>query len=368
VRPASVLAVAAVAALSALGAAWAVATRPAAPTAAAAGAEAPRLFLDLAARANDVAEIRVSGGGRTTTLMRFGDRWVHAETGGFPADMDRVRAVVASLAALGLAEPRTDRPDRLARLWLDDPRAPGTRARLVELRDADGRAVADVVVGREAAAPVAPGRAASYVRLPGQDRAWLADRAVPLPDAPIGWVDRRLADFAGETVRSVALRDPDGREIALARASPGSAFVWAQPGLPPPRQAVAQRLGLLLADLGFEDVRPAGEVDFSAPRLVDVHTFEGVRVRFEAAFADEEVWVRIAAGLSPVRSGGTPAAEIGAVAAALAERADGWAFRLADWRTEAIAAELRALAGAEPPPPRGEADAGPAPSPFLLPR
>jgi hypothetical protein len=365
VRPASVIAIAAVAALSAVGAAWAVATRPAPPAAAAPGT-APALFPALAARANDVAEIRVRQGGDAATLVRFGDRWVHAEKGGFPADMDRIRAVVAALAGIGLAEPRTDRPDRLARLSLEDPAAPGSRSRLVELRDSGGTTLARLVVGRDAAAPVSPGRAAAYVRRPEETRAWLADRAVPLPDAPIGWVDRRLADFAGETVRAVSLRDPDGREIGLARTSPRGSFLWAQPGLPAPRPAVAQRLSVLLADLSFDDVRPAGEVDFSAPRVVDVHTFDGLRVRFEAAPADGAVWVRMSAALSPVRSGAVPAAAVGAVAAALGQRADGWAFRLADWRTEAIAAELGALAGAEPPPQRGGSPAGP--GPFLLPR
>ena len=306
-----------------------------------------RLFPALATRANDVADIRVVQGGETATLVRFGDRWVLAEKGGFPVHLDRIRDVVAGLAALSLSEPRTDQPDRHARLDLDDPEQPGARGRLLEVRTAQGEPLARLVVGRAAAAPVSPGRPAVYVRRVDDNQAWLADGPLDLPRTPVDWLDRRLADFGPDHVRALAWTAPGRPPLVLARTAPGSFEFQAEVDGQPRRTDAAggQALARLLSGLAFDDVRPSDEVRFDGAPVADVQTFDGLRIRFELADADGATWARIAAGVAPVRVGSVPVTTIGAMAAAFTERAQGWAFRLPPARTDVLRDPARLLSG-----------------------
>lgn len=93
--------------------------------------------------ASAIAAIAIHEPGSTLTLQRRDDQWTLAERAGFPADLDQVRRLV--LAALELkvggSEPLNDK-DR-ARLGLDGKGAQ------IEFRDARGKALAKLVVGRK---------------------------------------------------------------------------------------------------------------------------------------------------------------------------------------------------------------------------
>src|SRR5690606_25606780 len=85
-----------------------------------------------------VATLAVTARGGSFLLERGeAGRWVVADRGGYPADQAQVRQILQGLAKLTLYQPKTALPERLPRLWLDDPASPdGRGVRLTVRADA----------------------------------------------------------------------------------------------------------------------------------------------------------------------------------------------------------------------------------------
>jgi hypothetical protein len=94
-------------------------------------------------QAADIATIVIREPGAALTLQRRDAGWAIVERAGFPADLEQVRQLVLAVIGLkvGSREPIADQ-DR-TRLGLD---AKGTR---LELRGADGKSLASLVVGKK---------------------------------------------------------------------------------------------------------------------------------------------------------------------------------------------------------------------------
>src|SRR5580700_11433750 len=65
--------------------------------------------------------MRLRRGDVTVNFRQSEHGWVVVEKGGYPADQTRLRQLLLQLAELQLVEPKTDRPELLSRLDLDDP-------------------------------------------------------------------------------------------------------------------------------------------------------------------------------------------------------------------------------------------------------
>ncbi|MCL6609264.1 MAG: DUF4340 domain-containing protein [Geminicoccaceae bacterium] len=302
------------------------------------------LLPGLAERLAEVATIAVTTEGRKTTVRRTERGWVVEELDGFPVDPTKVQSLARSLVTARLLEPKTDRPERWARLELDADNAK-SRARSVVLEDAQGRAIASVVVGKTRYGAFGPGRGAVYVRRGDEPRAWLADRRIEVPAEPLDWVDRQILDIPREAIASVTLRPGTGEEVVIAKPSrEAQELVLDQvPGGRAADKDKVERLASTLSGLSLQDVRAAGEVPFAqdAPRArfatVDGVVVEAV-VHKEGEGDDASFWVRFAAQTGEPLPGqpaeGTkPAAE---QVAQLAPRLDGWAFKLSRWSAERL--------------------------------
>jgi len=106
-------------------------------------------FPDLNGRLNDVATIASRRGEQTTTLERTEDGWSLAERGGFPVDINKVRAFLTGMGDLTRLEAKTDKPELYTRLDLEDPTQADTKAIQFTLKADDGATVADLVIGKD---------------------------------------------------------------------------------------------------------------------------------------------------------------------------------------------------------------------------
>src|SRR6185437_11460917 len=98
----------------------------------------------LAAKLGDLAWMRLTHGAAKTDFTAIGEHWVVVEKGNYPAAPGKVRRLLLGLADLTLVEPKTDRPELLARLDLDDPK--DGKSTLVALQDRTGATVAQLIV------------------------------------------------------------------------------------------------------------------------------------------------------------------------------------------------------------------------------
>ena len=90
---------------------------------------------------------------------------------------------MAGLADLRLLEAKTDQADRHARLEVEDITAKDAKSRQVTLAGADGKPLADLIVGKQNYTSDLNGLRGVYVRKPGNAQAWLAQGSVELPTA-----------------------------------------------------------------------------------------------------------------------------------------------------------------------------------------
>lgn len=252
---------------------------------------------DLAGKVDRVAKIEVTTGeGKTVTIVRTADGWVVEELGGFPAEPDRVREIVLGLAEMRLIEPKTHDPGKLHRLGLDPERGED-RPKTVRLYDDQGKLLAEAMLGKRRWSLYGPGRSGMYVRLPGDEQAWLADRAVDLPNEPLNVVDRNLVFLPRDDIREVRLHAGTPQEVVITREAPKEPFRLE--GLGPDEVADEAKLNRVVAALGTmsaEEIRTRGEkpVPADAARAV-YRLFDGlvleVAVWKEGEGDDAQYWV-----------------------------------------------------------------------------
>ena len=97
-----------------------------------------------------VAKLVVATPEGTITLVReTGARWAALERFGYPVDRKRVRELVVALADMRLIERKTAQPERYARLQVEAPDAEGAQSQLVRLESADGKVLAEAIIGKE---------------------------------------------------------------------------------------------------------------------------------------------------------------------------------------------------------------------------
>lgn len=253
--------------------------RPAAESSAASGAS---LLPELRARVNDVARIALLGGGEALVLEREGETWGLADKGGYPVDVNRVKALVVGLSELKLVEEKTANPEWFARLDLQDPGGADVPSRGVRLEDAAGAVLADLVVGRSNPGR-GPAQSTLFVRKTGGGPALEVRGSLNVDSRPTNWLDRQIAKVERKRVREVTVTHPDGEVLSVGRDSPdvndfqvrdlpeGAELSWA---------GVAGGVAGALEYLNLEDVRPAAEVELDPARAVTTRftTFDGLVV------------------------------------------------------------------------------------------
>lgn len=308
------------------------------------------LLPGLADKLDRVAAIKVRFEDKTATVRRGEKGWVIEELDGYPVDPEKVQGLARSLVSARLLEAKTDRPERWGRLDVDEPGSPRpdggkSRAKELALLDAQGNKLAELVVGKTRYGLFGPGRGGVYVRKTDEGRAWLLDRRIEVPEEPIDWIDRQIVDVPSSSIARVVLRPGGADQVVVARAS-READAFALEPLPAGRSADKEKLERLagtLSSLSMQTVRKASEIPFpeDAPRArfetVDGLVLEAV-VHREGEGNDAVYWVRFAAATGEAlpgeaSEGAKPAAE---QARALAERLDGWAFKLAKWYGERL--------------------------------
>ncbi|HZK89582.1 MAG TPA: DUF4340 domain-containing protein [Stellaceae bacterium] len=213
----------------------------------------------LADRLGDLAWLRLTRGAMTANFSLINKQWTVVEKGNYPADQERVRKLLVQLAECELIEAKTDKPELLARLDLDDP-ANG-KSTLVTAQDRTGGLVAQLIVGAKRPSEIGGGDAGVYVRKPGSDQAWLARGSFDLAGDALSWLDRRIIDIRPARIASVVLTTADGKTVTVARGSADLPLAIDTPpeNVQPKDDAALAAPAGALESLTLDDVRPAAE-------------------------------------------------------------------------------------------------------------
>jgi hypothetical protein len=263
-------------------------------------------------------------------LVRDGEGWAVESEHGYPARTERVNRLLVGLANLEKIAPKTADPARFQRLAVGDP-ASDPLARRVRLTGDGGAEIARLIVGKQRHELTGRASSGTYVRVPGEARAWLAAGLVDLADDAYPFLDTALIDLpAGQVRRIEVARVGGGRLVAVRPAENAPALAIA--GVPQGREldvAAVRRLGSLLSAIKFDRVDPAddltGATRVAATRVV---TFDGLRLDVRVFDRDGRFWLTLAAAAER--------ADAEADAAHLNARVNGWAYMIADYIAERL--------------------------------
>jgi hypothetical protein len=288
-----------------------------------------RALPGLADKLGEVAAIRLTRGAMAINLRAGDGGWAVVETGGYSADQDRIRKLLLQLAELELIEPKTDKPELLARLDLDDP-ANG-KSTEITAQTRNGAMLGQIIIGRDRPSDIAKGEAGVYVRKSGSDRAWLARGSFALGGDVLSWLDRRIIDIAPTRIASVVLTTADGSAAIVARSSADQPFAIDAPpadARPKPDAALAAPAGAL-DQLELTDVKRA--TDSPTPKdntaTAAFTTFDGVVIGLRLSPPEVGDWLTIQAT-------GTGDGE--AEAKAFNDRLSPWAFQIPPARAKLL--------------------------------
>jgi hypothetical protein len=303
-------------------------------------AQSQRALPDLATRLDQLAWMRLAQGTKKIDFAAIGGRWVLIEKGNYPANAGKVRRLLLGLADLTLVEAKTRRPELLSRLDLDDPS--NGRSTLIRLQSRTGATVAQLIVGKTRRDRLGSGNDGVYVRMPGDEQAWLARGSLDLPADLMGWVDRRIVDVPASRIATVTLTGSDNGELKLRRDAPGGKFAVADPpdGAEIKADAPLAEPALLLAGLELDDVQSTAElpVPENGVSTALFTTFDGLAVTIWLFAHEGADWITVEAI-------GKDAAE--ADAKAIDARVANWTYKIPAERAKILRTRLADLF--EPP-------------------
>lgn len=272
------------------------------------------LLAGLAATINDASSVTFEKHGASYTLSRGeGGSWGLSEKNGYPVDNAAIRQTLIALADLQPVEPKTENPERYAKLGLDDPQTEGSSATRVTIKDKAGKELARVLIGKQAEGHGGLPSGNTYVRCGDDKQCWLAKGDPALKDKDVDWLDKKILEVKRDRVRAVDITHPDGEHLHVERAKPEDVN-FELPGIPEGQEltypSAPGSVAGALEYLNLEDVLPADKVDFGkdAGPTSEFRTFDGLKVTVQVKDEGDKCYARFSAAYdAPPAIGPAPA-------------------------------------------------------------
>ncbi len=251
-------------------------------------------FPALRANPDAVAKVVLTTPEGSFTLVReTGDRWSSAERFGYSVDAKRVRDLVVALADMRLIEAKTRMPERYGRIQVEDVDAKDAKSRLLRLESADGKVLAEALIGKEHHALTGSQSEGTYLRRPGEAQAWLASGGVQIEPKVVDWLDKQVVDIGADSLRRIEIR-PEGSEAYVAERAAAEAPLALQnlaAGETPKKAEDLDRLAGAFAAITFDDVKRRSDLSWPAGHQTAIATtFDGVELTAQLAKIDGEPW------------------------------------------------------------------------------
>ena len=321
-----------------------VATTPVEQTSVARG---QLMFPNLAGQLQAAARVIVTHQGKQTVIEKRPDgAWGIAAMHDYPIQETKLRGVLAGLTELRLTEPRTSDPAEFARLGLDDPNNANSTANLLQVADAAGKPILELIVGHRRVRSQGNAPDEIYVRRPNENQSWLAEGSLQVDADPSQWLDRDIINIPENRIASVAVGDQ-----ALVFGLVDGKFTLTQPADHPKLESYkVDDVGRALDTLTLESVKTDAEVPGAETGHSVFTTSDGLAVTAKVFHLDKDVWARFAATASSDKAK--------AEADRLNARLNGWTYQIGSWKEKALLPTMDDLK-AEPPPAADAAAATP---------
>lgn len=320
--------------------------------------ESGRFLPGLEEQVNEISWLQLTtAGGRTVaTLERKGDLWQVNEASGYRADWDKVRELLSGLAQARLVESKTANPKYYDRLGVEDVSLESAGGTMVSFAPETG--LSPVIVGNSAR-----GRTGQYVRLADSESSALIDSVLNVPVDRSAWLETSIVDISDAEVVEVEITHPDGAVVKIVKASADDENFQLQ-NIPEGREAKSDwsvnALGNVLADLELDEVAARDDLDWDGAGRLYLLTADGLVI--EVAMlertgpeegSDSEFWIQLEAQLFTTGIGAALEDESAEKdtrerASAINERVRGWAYRIPQYKYNAMSRRMEDLLKVNP--------------------
>ena len=237
------------------------------------------VFPELLDQINEVSAIEITGAEQDFRVWYDGEKWVVSSLADFPAEFDKVKQGLLSIAELKTVEAKTADPERHGALGLNEPGSEEGAAMKVRVLGDQDAVMAGLLLGN-------PGRGTTdlvYVRRDGEDQTWVARRKPDLGDDPRDWVDTMLTKIDIERIKRITLAHADGERVEIFKDGPDDEeFLLADV---PVEASIKSPLSLdsvarVISVLRFEEVFAASDIpsDRQPDTVGTFETFDGATI------------------------------------------------------------------------------------------
>ena len=293
----------------------------------------------------------VSKSGGTFDVAFVPDKgWVLPGRSDFPASFDLVRRTLVGLAALTTIEPKTARADWLHYVGLETP--PAGDGIAITVSDDKGRTLVSLITGKSVDIGDPSGATGLFVRRASEAQTWLVRSVLDPRSALSDWMDKTVMDVDRARIREVDVNPAGSPAFVVSRVKPSDPDFTLSPipaGKKVSDPTVPDGVASAITGFGFDDVRPARELDFSntanTARLV-TRTFDGLVVSASVQRQGADYWATISAEAV------NPAAA--KEATAINAHASGWAYKLPGYKGQLFMTTLESLLRVPPAAPAAQ--------------
>lgn len=168
------------------------------------------------ADAAKIEGIEIGSGKEQLKLALKDGRWIVDSANGYPANAQAVRQLVLSATEADLVERKTAKKDLHKMLGLADGEGGGT-ARTIRFKGADGAVIGEILAGNARSDVPGTNTGGTYVRRPGEDQTWLANRPLDGTASLRDWVQTKLIDLPTERIETMSLEMTGEAPLAIKR-------------------------------------------------------------------------------------------------------------------------------------------------------
>lgn len=282
-----------------------------------------KLFASFSGDAALVKAVEITQGKRSIKLIEAGGVWRHKDADGFPINVEKVRALIVALTEAELAEAKTNSPAKHKILEVEDPADENANSFLIQLKDGEGKLLAEIVTGKKRLDAFGAGRPGSYVRRPNETQAWLITRMVEPGLKLSEWTRVSLFDLRPDTIKSATIeshgespfeivRDTDGRSFKLAKVPDNKKMKFIN---------ASDDIVDTLSSFRIEEVRKASATPSTGGEIgrAKIEADSGLKLEITARKEADAIWMSVVA--SGEGEGKKAADEI-------TQNASGWEFKM----------------------------------------
>lgn len=297
--------------------------------------EGAQLVPGLIRQEKSIAAVEWVQGEKKLTLERKGEQWNVKERAGYPANAERVRALLNTLAKAELIEPKTATKERHAQLELEAPTAKDAKSRGVRVLDDKGKPLADIVLGKSRFDAFGSGKGGVYVRRASEAQTWLAT-GEPKGGADLkDWVTATIYELDQAKVQKVTIEHPGEAPMVVEKNDVKDAkdkfkISVATPEGKKPKAGAVDQIPTGFASIDLEDVRkleqtPSGD----KVAVVKLEAEGGVNLTFRVRKDGDAQWLSLTAAGAE--------GEAKTKADELNQRHGGWEFKIPQWKADQVA-------------------------------